>query len=140
MYEGLALPDVDTADCDVLGRVFTWKEIIAISEDQSESNLLKKELSRCGVYLQRSSDGKSRYVGSAYGDGGLISRWLKHLTSNGDAKHLNLFVLENGYSHILFTVLEFCDASAATTNEMRWKATLGTKHSGIYDGLRLNSN
>ena len=69
-YEGLSLPDIDTSEDDVLGRVFTWKEIIAIDEDLSEENLLKKSLSQNGVYLQRSIDGTTRYIGSAYGYSG----------------------------------------------------------------------
>ncbi|WP_245609240.1 hypothetical protein [Vibrio pacinii] len=52
---------------------FTWKEIIAISEDESPDNELKKVLSQVGVYLQRSTDGTSRYVGSAYSCGGILS-------------------------------------------------------------------
>lgn len=139
-YEGLALPDVDTSESEVLGVEFGWKEIIAISEDESEGNLLKLELSKPGVYLQRSSDGVSRYVGSAYSDGGILNRWLKHLNSNGDAKHLNLYVLENGYSNLVFTVLEFTSDATALQSESRWKKTLGTKNSGPYDGTRLNRN
>jgi|SRR6185369_3190781 len=137
-YEGLTLPDVDVTDTSVLGRTFTWKELIAIEEDTSDENELKRTLSRPGVYLQRSQDGKTRYVGSAYGDGGILGRWLRHLTSNGSAKHLNIYVLENGYANVLFTVLEFTDQ--ATAAETRWKETLGTRNAGPYDGLRLNSN
>lgn len=137
-YEGLELPDVDVSDTEVLGRTFTWKELLAIDEDTTEDNELKRVLSQHGVYLQRSPDGKTRYVGSAYSDGGILGRWLKHLTSNGHAKHLNLYVLENGYASVLFTVLEFTEN--ATTAESRWKETLGTRNAGPYDGLRLNSN
>jgi len=139
-YEGLELPDVDTTESDVLGVTFSWKEIIAISEDSSDDNNLKKELSRTGIYLQRSSDGVSRYVGSAYSDGGILYRWLKHLKSNGDAKHLNLFILENGYSNVEFTVLEFTTKEKALQNESRWKRTLGTVNTAFYDGNRLNNN
>ncbi len=139
-YEGLVLPDIDVADTEVLGRTFTWRDLIAISEDDSDDNELRKILSQPGVYLQRSQDGTSRYVGSAYGTDGILGRWLAHLTSNGNAKHLNIFILENGYANVLFTVLEFTDKDQATTAESRWKETLGTRNVGIYDGLRLNSN
>ena len=146
-YEGLVLPDVDVSDTDVLGTGFTWKEIIAIYEDDSEENELKKVLSKPGIYLQRSIDGSARYVGSAYGGGGILERWLAHLVFNGNAKHLNLYVLENGYSSLVFTVLEFFDSSDEEEKksyllkqECRWKQTLGTRNSGPYDGLRLNKN
>jgi hypothetical protein len=139
-YEGLVLPDVDVTDDDVLGVVFTWKEIIAISEENSEENKLKKKLSQSGVYLQRSGDGVARYVGSAYGDCGILGRWLKHLNSNGDAKHLNLYVLENGYNNLVFSVLEFISSEDALNAETCWKQTLGTKNTGLYDGVRLNRN
>jgi hypothetical protein len=137
-YEGLVLPDVDVSETEVLGQTFTWKELIAISENDAEENELRKVLSQPGVYLQRSPDGKSRYVGSAYGDGGILGRWVRHLTANGSAKHLNIYVLENGYANVLFTVLEFSDRP--TEAESRWKQTLGTRNSGPYDGFRLNSN
>jgi len=116
-YEGLELPDVDTSESNILGRVFNWKEIIAICEDASEDNALKKALSQSGVYLQRSIDGKTRYVGSASGGEGFLGRWMRHLTSNGSAKHLNLFVLENGYNSIAFTVLEITPTDLALTAE-----------------------
>jgi hypothetical protein len=90
------------------------------------------------VYLQRSPEGKTRYVGSASSDSGILGRWLKHLTSNGHAKHLNLYVLENGYATVLFTVLEFTNNTLSA--ESRWKETLGTRNAGPYDALRLNSN
>ncbi|NOQ36826.1 MAG: hypothetical protein GQ569_13180 [Methylococcaceae bacterium] len=139
-YEGLELPDIDVSDAEIKGRVFTWKELIAINEDTSDDNKLKQELSQCGVYLQRSLDGKSRYVGSAYGEGGILARWTKHLTSNGHAKHLNLFVLENGYNNICFTVLELTKKDDVLDAESRWKFILGSKNAGAYDGFRLNSN
>ncbi len=137
-YEGLTLPDVDVSDTNVLGRTFTWKELIAISEDDSEENELRKTLSQPGVYLQRSPDGRSRYVGAGYGDGGILGRWMRHLSTNGSAKHLNIYVLENGYANVLFTVLEFTDQTINA--ESRWKETLGTRNAGPYDGFRLNSN
>lgn len=139
-YEGLALPDVDTSEESVLGLEFTWKDIIAIAEDNGADNILKESLSRGGVYLQRSKDGISRYVGSAYGKDGIIGRWLKHLSSNGNAQHLNLYVLENGYNNLIFTVLEFTENEEALASESRWKSTLGSKNSGPYDGFRLNRN
>lgn len=139
-YEGLELPDIDTSESNILGRCFSWKEILAIHQDDSDKNELRKALSQSGVYLQRSLDGISRYVGSAYGEGGIIGRWIKHLGSNGNAKHLNFFVLENGYGNVVFTVLELTDVGGALSAESRWKATLGTQNIGVYDGTRLNCN
>ncbi|WP_430456946.1 GIY-YIG nuclease family protein [Rheinheimera sp.] len=137
-YEGLSLPDVDTADDTILGRTFTWKEILAI-HDADDDNL-KKALSQSGVYLQRSADGTARYVGSAYGTGGLLGRWIRHLGSNGDAKHLNFYILENGYNNVLFTVLEITPVDNALSAETRWKTTLGTYNAGPYNGKQLNCN
>lgn len=146
-YEGLQLPDVEVGPeeaAKVLGRTFTWKEILAIDEDTSETNALKQQLSKPGVYLQRSPDGRARYVGAAYGADGIFGRWLKHLSSNGHAKHLNLYVLENGYANVLFTVLEFTSENLGSEKvleaEARWKETLGTRNTGAFDGIRLNNN
>ncbi len=139
-YEGLVLPDVDTSDADVLGRIFNWREVIAIFQDESVENELRIVLSHCGSYLQRSVDGAARYVGSAYGEGGILARWMRHLNSNGDAKHLNFYVLEKGYEDLVFTVLEFTPPELARASESRWKKSLGTANNGPYDGIRLNSN
>lgn len=139
-FEGLELPDVDTSNNFVLGQVFTWREIISIWEDDGEDNVLKKSLSQNGIYIQRSTDGKSRYIGSAYGSDGIIGRWMKHLDSNGDARHLNLFVLENGYNEIVFSVVEFYDGPDIIQRENQWKQILGTINYGPYNGVQLNNN
>jgi hypothetical protein len=66
---------------------------------------------------------------------------MRHLTSNGDAQHLNLFVLEQGYNAIEFVLLEVCDTEeAAREAEAKWKTALATYSPGIYDGCRLNRN
>ncbi|PID05889.1 hypothetical protein CSV65_07815 [Sporosarcina sp. P31] len=140
-FEGLVLKDIDVTDATVLGRPLDWSQIIAIFEDNSEENVLKEELSKGGVYLQRSKDGASRYVGSAYGGGGILGRWMKHLTSNGNAHHLNLFVLENGYNAIEFLVLELLDDGAdIMQREVMWKKTLATVNRGPYNSIQLNRN
>lgn len=139
-FEGLDLLDIDTSQEDVIGQTFTWRDIISIWEDDSKDNKLKQVLSQNGIYIQRSKDGKSRYVGSAYGEGGIISRWMKHLNSNGDAQHLNLFILENGYNEVVFAVLEFCDDKNIIQKENMWKNTLGTLNAGAYNGIQLNKN
>ena len=139
-FEGLDLPDVDTSEGEVMGQTFTWREVISIWEDDSEDNNLRKTLSKNGIYVQRSKDGKSRYIGSAYGVDGIIGRWMKHLNSNGDAQHLNLFVLENGYNEIIFSVIEFYDGEDIVQRENMWKQILGTINYGPYNGIQLNNN
>ncbi|RDY27919.1 hypothetical protein CHL78_007910 [Romboutsia weinsteinii] len=139
-FEGLDLPDVDTSQDDVLGQTFTWRDIISIWEDNSEENQLNKTLSQNGIYIQRSKDGRSRYIGSAYGEGGIIARWMRHLNSNGDAQHLNLFILENGYNEIVFSVIEFYHGEDIIKRETQWKNILGTLNAGSYNGIQLNKN
>lgn len=139
-FEGLDLPDIDTSQDDVIGQTFTWRDIISIWEDDSEDNQLKKSLSQNGIYIQRSKDGKSRYIGSAYGEEGVIGRWMRHLNSNGDAQHLNLFVLENGYNEIVFSVMEFYNGEDIVKRENQWKNILGTLNAGSYNGIQLNKN
>lgn len=141
-FEGLELPDVDVSQEEVLGQTFSWREIIAIWEDNSEQNNLKKVLSQNGIYIQRSEDGKSRYIGSAYGTGGIIGRWMTHLGFLGDAHHLNLYILENGYNSITFSVIEFMEGtnSEIIQKESMWKKTFGTINKGPYNGIQLNKN
>lgn len=138
--DNIELPDVNCTEDTVMGSVFTWKEILAIYEDDGDDNLLKAALSKPGVYLQRSTDGTARYVGSAYGEEGILGRWMKHLSTGGNAKHLKLWILENGYKDVVFTVLEFCTTKEqALAKESMWKAILGTQ-SVAYNGTQLNAN
>ncbi|MEG1254413.1 GIY-YIG nuclease family protein [Clostridium sp.] len=139
-FEGLDLPDVDTSVCDVMGQTYTWRDIIAISEDNSDENKLKEVLSQKGIYIQRAVDGTSRYIGSAYGEGGILARWMKHLVSNGDARHLNLFILEHGYNSVVFSVIEFYEGEDIIQRENKWKETLGTINYGPYNKVQLNNN
>ncbi len=139
-FEGLDLPDIDTSTTEIMGQTYTWKDIIAISEDSNEGNKLKEILSQKGIYIQRSSDGTSRYIGSAFGEGGILARWMKHLVSNGDARHLNLFILEHGYNSIVFSVIEFYNGDDIIQRENKWKETLGTINYGPYNGKQLNNN
>ncbi|MFV2047096.1 GIY-YIG nuclease family protein [Metabacillus litoralis] len=139
-FEGLELPNVDTSIIDVMGMTFKWKEIIKIWEDNSEDNYIKKVLSQKGIYIQRSEDGTSRYIGSAYGSGGILERWVNHLNSLGDAHHLNLFVLEKGYNEVIFSVIEFYEGADIIKREGMWKQILGTVNVGPYNGIQLNRN
>jgi len=141
-FAGLELPDVDTEQEDVIGQTFNWREVIAIWEDDSPDNKIKRTLSQNGIYIQRSEDGKSRYIGSAYGSNGIIGRWMAHLDFLGNAQHLNLYVLENGYNSIIFSVIEFMEGtdSELIQRESLWKKTLGTVNKGPYNGIQLNKN
>lgn len=139
-FEGLKLPDVDTSINEVMGMTFNWKQIISIWESDSEDNQIKKALSRKGIYIQRSDDGQSRYIGSAYGAGGILERWVNHLNSLGDAHHLNLFVLEKGYNEVVFSVIEFYEGVDIIKRESMWKQILGTINTGPYNGYQLNRN
>lgn len=139
-FNGLKLPDIDTSIGYTKGQTFSWREIISIWEDDSKENILKESLKRPGIYIQRSQDGKSRYIGSAYGEDGILGRWMKHLDSNGDARHLNLFVLENGYNEIVFSVIEFYDGEDIIKRESMWKQILGTINTGSYNAIQLNNN
>lgn len=140
-FEGLDLPILETDDEYEPGTSYTWKDVLSIIQEP-ESQLFKS-LSRPGIYLQRSNDGKSRYVGSAYGVGGIIDRWKKHLERGGDAKFLSWYILENGYVSVEFVVLEFMAEEASPEEvigkENVWKRILSTK-SFSYNGTQLNNN
>ena len=65
---------------------------------------------------------------------------MKHLDSNGDARHLNLFILENGYNEIVFSVIEFYHDADIIQRENQWKQILGRINYGQYNGIQLNNN
>lgn len=87
-----------------------------------------------GVYLIKYNMDGRLYVGSAYGKGGMLSRWFEYGKS-GDAGNSKLVGLDA--SKFEFSVLEICPATMSAEDvikrENRWKECLGTRRFGLND-------
>lgn len=95
-----------------------------------------------GVYVIVDRSNGKQYVGSAYGEGGIWSRWCEYSRSgHGDTKELRALLKRESPSHsqkFQFSILEVCDISFSDdqviARESHWKIALCTRDHG------LNSN
>lgn len=92
-----------------------------------------------GVYLISDKSNGKKYVGSAYGDNGIWSRWSVYIgTGHGFNDELTKLIAENGIEYarknFRFTLLEYrsmrTDDNIIINRESFWKETLLTR--GLY--------
>lgn len=95
-----------------------------------------------GVYLIVDRSSGKQYVGSAYGEDGIWSRWCQYSQSgHGNNKELRNLLKQESSSHsrnFQFSILEVCDLSFSKdqviARESHWKNALCSREHG------LNSN
>lgn len=89
-----------------------------------------------GVYLISDVANGKRYVGSAYGDSGIWSRWSYYVgTGHGSTDELTIIVKEKGIeyarSNFVFALLEYrsmkSDDKIIIEREQYWKEVLNTR-------------
>ena len=82
------------------------------------------------VYLIVDRENGRKYVGSAYGKGGLLGRWTHYMKSlHGDNKLMKELLCDypDRYTHFQFSILQLLP-KAVTPDEViqRWKAPCAT--------------
>jgi hypothetical protein len=95
-----------------------------------------------GVYVIVDRSSGKQYVGSAYGEGGIWSRWCQYsLSGHGNNKELRALLKQESSSYsqnFQFSILEVCDLSFSKdqviARESHWKNALCSREHG------LNSN
>jgi hypothetical protein len=84
-----------------------------------------------GVYLIRDKSTGSLYVGSAYGDDGVLGRWSNY-AKNGHGGNKNLKALDP--NNFEFSIVEIVPPMSSpeevVRREMRWQEKLGTRDFG----------
>ena len=118
-----------------------WKLDLIIRE---EITSWKSALSSvAGIYLITDTNNGRHYVGSAYGEGGIWSRWKTYSeTGHGFDKNLQALLKEKGVDyarHFQFCILETADTSAGKDDvidrETHWKKAICSHESyGGYNG------
>lgn len=91
-----------------------------------------------GVYLIVDTQTGKQYVGSAYGEGGLLGRWMTYSANGhgGNEKLIELLASDPSYArHFQFSILETLPRTL-TSNEVIdrercWKKKLGTRAFGL---------
>ena len=92
-----------------------------------------------GVYVIVDRSSGKQYVGSAYGEGGIWSRWCEYSASgHGDNKELKALLKQESPSHsrqFQFSILEVCDLSFSKdqviARESHWKNALCSREHGL---------
>lgn len=87
-----------------------------------------------GIYLIRHLKDGRLYVGSAYGDGGILGRWAAYARSGHGG---NKLLKQLDPRHFEFSVLEIAPSTLSADDviarENRWKERLGTRQFGLND-------
>ncbi len=92
-----------------------------------------------GIYIIVDTTTGKPYVGSAYGEGGIWSRWSEYsISGHGDNKDLKSLLKTKGTEHssrFQFSILEVCDLSFSTEQiierESHWKNVLCSREFGL---------
>ncbi len=95
------------------------------------------------VYLIVDKENGRQYVGSAYGESGLLQRWKEYVeTKHGNNKRMEelLYMKPESYQNFQFTILQILSQTITPTEVQRvenlWKKKLVTKNSDF--GLNAN--
>jgi hypothetical protein len=123
--------------------ILEFNELKAIIDKEDSNPIWKNKLSSVsGVYLILDSKTGKQYVGSAYGEGGIWSRWKEYVEKDGhgDDKQLKkLIKKDKKYNqNFQFSILETLPSNwtqeEVIAHEKQYKDKLGTRKFG------LNSN
>lgn len=105
-----------------------------IFDADSNSSWINALSSVNGVYLIKNSIDGRLYVGSAYGQGGILGRWTSYART-GHAGNKLLKGLDP--THFVFSVLEISPSTMSADDviarENRWKQCLGSRVFGLND-------
>lgn len=94
------------------------------------------------VYLIVDRENGRKYVGSAYGKGGLLGRWTHYMKSlHGDNKLMKELLCDypDRYTHFQFSILQLLP-KAVTLDEVIQTETLWKKKLLTYEPLGMNAN
>lgn len=94
------------------------------------------------VYLIVDRENGRKYVGSAYGKGGLLGRWTHYVKSlHGDNKLMKELLCDypDRYTHFQFSILQLLP-KAVTPDEVIQTETLWKKKLLTYEPLGMNAN
>ena len=138
-----ALEVVEILPQQFAGRAFPGYEEIDLSFDEIETLVRNNRMdwraaleSVKGVYLITDLDTQKRYVGSAYGDGGIWSRWCAYAaTGHGGNVELQALLTTEGLdycrAHFRFALLEHRSLRASDEQILKreefWKRLLLTR-------------
>lgn len=121
--------------------VLTYSKLKEIVEDNTNYELWQTALSEVkGVYLILDTASGKQYVGSAYGDRGILGRWECYVNSlHGNNKLMKevICAYPERYKYFQFSILQIFSKSTMDSlivhAESQWKEKLGTIEFGMND-------
>lgn len=129
VYDGIEFPGYDSICID-----FTELCNIITNNKQDWKVALQNQK---GIYVIVDKRNGKKYVGSAYGEGGIWARWQTYVQSNGHGNNDELYELITKYGHnyakenFIFSVIELMsmstDSDYIIQRENHWKNVLQTK-------------
>ena len=123
--------------------ILTYEELRKIVQDPTAYESWHTALSTVNaVYLIVDRENGRKYVGSAYGKGGLLGRWTHYVKSlHGDNKLMKELLCDypDRYTHFQFSILQLLP-KAVTPDEVIQTETLWKKKLLTYEPLGMNAN
>ena len=123
--------------------ILTYEELREIVQDPTAYESWHTALSTVNaVYLIVDQENGRKYVGSAYGKGGLLGRWTHYVKSlHGDNKLMKELLCDypDRYTHFQFSILQLLP-KAVTPDEVIQTETLWKKKLLTYEPLGMNAN
>ena len=123
--------------------ILTYEELREIVQDPTAYESWHTALSTVNaVYLIVDRENGRKYVGSAYGKGGLLGRWTHYVKSlHGDNKLMKELLCDypDRYTHFQFSILQLLP-KAVTPDEVIQTETLWKKKLLTYEPLGMNAN
>lgn len=110
----------------------SWKELSRIVEKETWKTALQNQK---GVYLITDTFTGKKYVGSAYGEEMILSRWKSYIkTGHGHNKELKILDFDYMQEHFRYSLLDIfkstTDAQVIIERESWWKEVLQTRKFG----------
>lgn len=128
---------------DYENAILTYEELREIVQDPTAYESWHTALSTVNaVYLIVDRENGRKYVGSAYGKGGLLGRWTHYVKSlHGDNKLMKELLCDypDRYTHFQFSILQLLP-KAVTPDEVIQTETLWKKKLLTYEPLGMNAN
>ena len=123
--------------------ILTYEELREIVQDPTAYESWHTALSTVNaVYLIVDRENGRKYVGSAYGKGGLLGRWTHYVKSlHGDNKLMKELLCDypDRYTHFQFSIWQLLP-KAVTPDEVIQTETLWKKKLLTYEPLGMNAN
>ena len=122
--------------------VLMYNELLEIIRDKNRYENWHTALGSVNaIYLITDTDNGKQYVGSAYGNGGLLSRWNCYIDTihGGNKKMIDIIDLEpERYKYFQFSILQIIPKTVTADDVINFESLYKRKFQSIKFGMNAN--